>query len=237
MSRFLLLCSAALLALAAASPAIAASFTATPVRLTLPAGTNSTSLSLQNVADQPVLVQAEVMAWSQRNGKDVLTPSQDLVVSPPIFTVAPGASQIVRIGLLQRPPSEREITYRLFLQEVPQPPPPGEQGISVALRLGLPVFVLPKGGATAQLSWTARREGGEITIAVTNTGTGHAQIVECKLHGESGQLIAERALGAYVLPGQTRTWTMKTIAVWGGGRVTLTAKTSAGDVVAPVVAQ
>jgi fimbrial chaperone protein len=236
MSRCLL-CGAALLALIATLPAHAASFTATPVRLTLPAAASSTSLSLQNVADQPVLVQAEVMAWSQRDGEDVLRPTEDLVVSPPIFTVAPGASQIVRIGLLQRPQSEREITYRVFLQEVPQPPPPGEQGISVALRLGLPVFVLPKGGASPQLSWTARREGGEVRVAVSNTGNGHAQIVECKLHGEDGKLIAERGLGAYVLAGQTRTWAMKTSPAWGGGKLTLSAKTSAGDVVAPIVAR
>lgn len=236
MSRRLLF-GAALLALAVVVSAHAASFTATPVRLNLPPGANSTSLSLQNTADQPVLVQAEVMAWSQRNGEDVLAPSQDLVVSPPIFTVGPGASQIVRIGLLQRPQSEREITYRLFLQEVPQPRGPGEQGISVALRLGLPVFVLPKGGASPQLSWSARLESGAVHVAVKNAGNGHAQIVECRLQDEDGKLIAEQTLGVYVLAGQTRSWTMKASPAWQGGKLTVTAKTSAGDVVAQILAR
>ena len=231
-----LLCGAALLALTAVGVQ-AASFTATPVRLTLPPGANSTSLSLQNTADTPVLVQAELLAWSQHDGEDVLKPSQDLVVSPPIFTVAPGASQIVRVGLLRRPQSDREITYRLFLQEVPQPRASGEQGISVALRLGLPVFVLPKGDASPRLAWSARREGDALEVSVTNTGNGHAQIIECAIHDENGKLIAERTLGAYVLAGQTRKWTMKTPVAWNGAKLRVSAKTSAGDVGAQIQAR
>lgn len=228
---------AALLALTASMTCHAASFMATPVKLTVPPGANSTSLSLQNTADQPVLVQAEVAAWTQRGGEDVLTPSQDLVVSPPIFTVAPGSSQIVRIGLMKRPQSTSEVTYRLFLQEVPKPPPPGEQGVSVALRLGLPVFVLPKGGAAPKLSWSARARQGAVELQVTNGGTGHAQIIECTLTAENGKPVAERALAAYVLAGQTRTWIFKTQGAWSGGRLTLNAQTSAGPLSAQIVAQ
>jgi len=228
---------AGLLALLAVFAAHAGSFTATPVKLTLPAGATSTSLSLQNAGDQPVLVQAELMAWSQQGGKDLLTPSQDLVVSPPIFTVAPGAAQIVRIGLLRRPDSDREVTYRLFLQEVPQPPKPGEQGISVALRLGLPVFVLPKGGAAPQLAWSARAENGELRLSLSNTGNGHVQAIECKLYGEDGKLIAEQPLGAYVLSGQTRSWMVKPDRAWQGGKLRLVAQTSTGDISAQIAAE
>ena len=194
-------------------------------------------MSLENTGDAPVLVQAEVLAWSQADGKEVLTPSQDLVVSPPIFKVAPGASQIVRIGLLNRTDSAREVTYRLFLQEVPGPPRPGEQGVNVALRLGLPVFILPKGGAAPQLAWEARPEGGNIRLTLANSGNGHTQAVDCKLYREDGTLIAEQALGAYVLAGQTRSWIIKPSQPWGGGKLRLVAQTSVGPVSAEIGAQ
>ena len=65
-------------------------------------------------------------------------------MSPPIATIAPDKEQIIRVGLRRAPDKERELSYRLFLQEVPAPPKPGFQGLQVALRVGLPVFVQPK---------------------------------------------------------------------------------------------
>ena len=224
----------AVLALAAALGAHAGSFTANPVRLTLAPGAMSTSLLLENTGDQPVLVQAELMAWSQQDGKDVLTPSQALVVSPPIFKVAPGAAQTVRLGLLKPVAGDREITYRLFLQEVPQPPAPGEQGVSVALRLGLPVFVLPKTRAAPQLAWRAKPDGRDIRLSLTNSGTAHVQAVDCKLYRADGTLIAEQQLGAYVLAGQTRSWQIKPTQPWKGEKLKLTARTPTGDVTADI---
>ena len=226
-----------MLALIASLTAYAGSFTATPIKLTLDAGATSTSLSLINTGDAPVLVQAELVAWSQADGKEVLTPSLDLVVSPPIFKVAPGAVQIVRVGVLQRTPSDREVTYRLFLQEVPAPRRPGEQGINVALRLGLSIFVLPPGGAAPQLSWHARGERGDIRLTLTNSGNGHAQAVDCKLYREDGTLLAEQPLGAYVLAGQMRSWIIKPKQPWGGGKLRVVAQTSAGPVTAEIVSQ
>ena len=215
----------------------AGSFTANPVRLTVPPGANSTSLVLENTGDQPVLVQAELMAWSQQEGKDVLTPSQDLIVSPPIFKVAAGASQTVRVGLLRPISGEREVTYRLFLQEVPQPRAPGETGVGVALRLGLPVFVLPKSKVAPQLAWSAKPEREGIALSLTNTGNAHVQALECRLMREDGTVLVEQQLAAYVLPGQTRSWSIRTSQPWRGEKLRLVAKTSAGDVTAEIASK
>lgn len=232
MTRSLL---ATLVALVATLSAHAGSFMANPVRLTLPAGSNSTSLSLDNTGDQPVLVQAEVMAWSQQDGKEVLTPSQDLVVSPPIFKIAPGGRQTVRLGLLRPAMGEREVTYRLFLQEVVQPPAPGEQGVSVALRLGLPVFVLPKGRAVPHLVWRAKAEDGAIRLTLTNSGNAHVQALDCKMYRQDGALFADQQLAAYVLAGQSRSWLIKPKQPWRGEKLRLTANTNLGEVAVEIV--
>lgn len=221
-----------------ACAAHAGSFSANPVRLVVAHGATSTSLALANRGDEPVLVQTELMAWSQRNGNDVMTPSDDLVVSPPIFKVAPGAVQTVRVGLLRRADASRELTYRLFLQEVPQPAPPGQQGVNIALRLGLPVFVMPPGRAEPQLVWRATRaqEGG-LTLMLTNSGNAHVQAINCDLREADGSLIAEQQLGGYVLPGQTRSWQIKLSQAWRGEKLTLSARTDAGDITAVILAE
>ena len=225
------LLAACVLALAAcAADALAGSFTANPIRLYVPAGASATSVTLENTGEEAVLVQAEVLAWSQAEGKDVLTPSDDLVVSPPIFRIARGGSQIVRVGVVHRKPDDREIAYRLFLQEVPQPPQPGAQGISVALRLGLPVFVTPRTRAAPQLAWRAQREADGLTLTVTNAGNAHAQLLDCRIARDDGVVIAEQVLGAYVLPGATRSWRVKTRQPWRGEKLRVSAQTSSGDV-------
>lgn len=219
----------------AIAPTVSAgSFVANPIKLTVPSGAFSTSLSLENPGDQPVLVQAEVMSWSQREGKDVLTPTREVVVSPPIFTLAAGGRQIVRVGLLSAPQSTlRESAYRLFLQEVAQPPKPGEQGISVALRLSLPLFVLPSGGAEAKPMLRTRAGDGHVHLVVENAGNVHVQTLAGRVSVD-GKPLMEQHLGGYVLAGQTRSWSFPVRESVRGGRVRVVVETSAGEIVAEV---
>jgi fimbrial chaperone protein len=222
---------ALLLAAGGAGLAQAGSFSANPVRLSLPAGATSTSVALTNQGPETVTIQTTVMAWQQDGGRDVLTPSQDLVVSPPIFKVAPGATQTVRVGLLRAPDRERELTYRLFLQEVPPPRPAGEQGVSVALQLALPVFVQPPGRAAPSLAWQARpTPDGALELSLANSGTAHVQVVEARLVRPDGSVAAESAPRVYVLPGQSRSWSVKPDGPLGPGPLRVVARTGSGEV-------
>ena len=239
MRKCVILCrvgAAAALAWMLALSAYAGSFSVDPVRLTVRARATSTSLSLQNNGDEPVLVQSEVMAWSQQDGNDLLTPSQDLLISPPIFKLAPGAAQTVRVGLLRPSDPERELTYRIFLQEVPAPLLPGQEGVHAVLRLGLPVFVLPSRRAVPLLNWRAAQGAeGQIKLSLSNSGNAHVQAIDCKLYRPDGTLIAEQKLTAYVLPGQARSWQITPNQPWRGETLKLSARTDAGDVTAEIV--
>ena len=227
---------AAALAFLAAMAAQAGSFSAVPVRLTLAAGSKSTSLLLENKGDEPVLVQAELMSWIQHEGDDVLSPSRDLVVSPPIFTILPGAAQTVRVGLLRPADPGRELTYRLFLQEVPPPQQPNRRGVSVALRLSLPVFVLPRGPAAPALAWRAApKPEGAIRLTLANSGNSHVQAIDCRIYLPDGALIAAHNLSGYVLSGQTRSWQIKPSQPWRGERLKLVARTDIGDITAEIM--
>jgi fimbrial chaperone protein len=199
--------------LAATSPAgWAGSFEVNPIRVDLSPAARSAAVTVRNSGAESVVVQVSVQAWAQQDGKDVLTQTSDVIISPPIATIAAGQEQVIRIGLRRAPDAQQELSYRLFLQEVPPPPQPGFQGLQVALRIGLPIFVQPRSGpAKATLVWDAQlRADGNVWLKLQNKGTGHIQISEVAMYLPDGkEPIAAQSSLAYVLPGQSREWDLK----------------------------
>ena len=216
-------------------PALAGSFDVNPIRINLSAESRTSALTVRNSGAEPVVVQVSSNAWSQDKGKDVLNTTNDLVVSPPVVTIAAGEEQVIRIGLRRAPDGEKELSYRIFLQEVPPPPRPGFQGLVVALRVGLPVFVQPrKGDAKANLLWSADLSTPDaVKLSVDNRGTGHIQVSTVQLYppGHSDP-VAEFSGVAYVLPGQAREWDLKLRqpSVKKGDRLRMRVSTDAGSI-------
>ena len=102
----------------------AASIGVSPVRATLSASQKTETITVRNTGSELMSVQLEVMSWSQQDGEDVFTATREVLANPPIFTVPPGGSQLIRAGLRRAPDARRELTYRIFLQELPPPPSP-----------------------------------------------------------------------------------------------------------------
>jgi len=153
----LLLAIAAILGMA--GPAVAANLTVYPVGVILNAQKPASEINLQNDDEAPKVIQIELMEWSQKDGQDIYTPSRDLLVNPPVFTLQPGKTQLIRLGLNKPSKNAEELSYRLYINEVPPPPKPGFTGLQMALRVGIPVFVEPKQPAKPKLEWQASRNG------------------------------------------------------------------------------
>lgn len=216
----------------------AGTLSVSPVRATLSAGQQVGALTVRNDGAQPTVVQLEVLSWSQQEGKDVYTPTKEVLATPPIFTVPAGGSQIVRVGLRRAPDPRRELTYRLYLQEVPPPPKPDFQGLQVALRIGVPVFVLPPAPAKPVLRWQVSRTAqGQLQVRLTNSGNAHIQVANFKLVPVGGEPLPTRQVAAYVLPGQSRDWLVEAPAPSPGAMLRVSAQTDAGDVEAEVVVE
>jgi fimbrial chaperone protein len=215
-----------------AAGARAGSFAVSPVRATLSADKLIGSLTVRNDGAEPTVVQLQVMSWSQDDGEDVYTVTREVLATPPIFTVDPGASQMVRVGLRRAPDPHRELSYRLYLQEVPPPPEPGFQGLQVALRIGVPVFVVPTAPAQPVLHWEARATAkGGLELALRNDGNAHVQVVDVTLDSAGSQVLATRALSSYVLAGQSRRWRIDNVtAPPPGTALRLVARTDAGRI-------
>lgn len=189
----------------------AGSFQVNPIRVELSAGLTAAALTVRNEGDEPIVVQLSVLAWSQDSGEDKYVATNEALVTPPIATIAPGAQQIVRVGLRRPPDPRQELAFRLFVQEVPPPPKPDFNGLQVALRVSLPIFVAPLAPPTRQLEWSAKVQPDEtIQLTVRNTGNTHVQISDFELRpSDDNALIAHEAGLAYALAGKSREWLLK----------------------------
>ncbi|MEO7404539.1 MAG: molecular chaperone [Burkholderiales bacterium] len=231
---------AAALAFCGARFAAAASITVDPVRIELSGEQQSATVTVRNAGSEPVVVQAEVLVWSQVDGQDVYTRTRDALVTPTVITVPARADQIVRIALRSPPHATQERAFRLYVQEVPAPPKPGKIGLNVSLRIGIPVFVAPtEGRPTPRLIWRAKREaGGELRLAAENNGTGNARLNTLTLVDPSGRTVAQLPDLAYVLPGHVRAWKLSqqqhSVTSRAGGPLRLRGESYAGAIDDPV---
>jgi len=180
-----------------------------PVRVDLVPGRKSEVVTLSNAGSARKTVQAEVVAWRQQDGADVYEPTSELLVSPPLFFLEPGARQVVRIGRpTGAPPAVgAERSYRVFFQEIPDADGARPAiGLRFALRIGIPVFALPVGGAAERLEWTAHRQAdGALRLVAANTGAAHAKISDLALSDPRGEALPAEGF-RYVLPGSRQEW-------------------------------
>ncbi len=160
-----------------------------PVRVELFPEQQTAAVTIRNGSDQPTSIQIQAVEWTQIDGKDVYTPTKDLLVSPPIVTIAPKSEQIVRVALRRETDLTSELTYRINLQELPPPPNPDFMGVQVALRISLPVFVQShKGEAAPKTSWKiSRMPNNFLKVQVNNHGTAHIQVSDFSLYVPGGE--------------------------------------------------
>jgi len=224
-----------------ASVANAANIGVSPVRVTLSDSQKIGSLSVRNDGAEPITMQMEVLSWSQREGNAVFAATRELLANPPIFTIPAGSSQLVRVGLRRAPDAQRELTYRVILEELPPPPNPDITGSRMTLRISLPVFVSPEIEAKPVLLWQAvRTSQGALKISLSNNGNAHIQIKNFKLSLiDSVQPWATLQTSDYVLAGQSRDWILpanpENPAPPPGVSLKLFAQTDAGDIEAEVI--
>ena len=195
--------------LAAATPAAASSFSIAPIRVEMGAGHDRGVLTLHNDGDAPVTVQVSGVAWSQPGGADQYAPTRDLITTPPVFVVPAKSDQIVRVALRRDADAARELAYRVFFEEVPTDSSTTFNGLHVALRIGVPVFVAPAAKPLAALAWQVRCTAtGDLQFAARNHGTAHLQVTGFAVQiGSQAQPLQVRG-ARYVLPDSTVSWSM-----------------------------
>lgn len=158
-----------------------AGFDVSPIRLQLSSATPSAALTLTNRTAKPRLIEVSTVLWQRAEYQDSYSPTRDILANPPVFEVAPYASQIVRVGLNTARPSATESSYRVFLTEVATEQP--QLQLQVVLSIGIPVFISPAAGEVYRLDWQATAiSSGMVELTVQNTGNSHIQLEQLQFY-------------------------------------------------------
>ena len=189
----------------AASGAHAASLQISPISLSLQTQQRAGAFTLGNLGSAPLTAQGRVFRWEQDDkGADVLTPSDALVVSPPMVKLEAHSEQQFRV-IRTQPAGALGESYRLIVDELPAPSDTPRKGLQLVLRYSVPVFLNSSENPQPTLLWQFEPQGkGKTALVVHNTGTVRAQIGRVWVErgaGKEPQPVNE-GLAGYVLPGK-----------------------------------
>jgi fimbrial chaperone protein len=182
-----------------------------PARVFLDRDIKSSVITVVNEGDEKVNLQGKAMEWSQdAEGKDVYQDTPDLVFFPRMLLLSKDEQKIIRAGM-KIPAAAKEKTYRLFIEEIPQPrkSPSDVAQLTVAVKFGIPVFVKPlKEEVKGEIAAAALAKGG-VSVTVKNTGNTHFRISDITVKGSDGQgaeTFASKIDGWYLLADAARNY-------------------------------
>lgn len=185
-------------------PAQAGSLSISPIRVYLEDDFNLSSIKITNNSENTKLTEIKVFRWIQQDGQDILLPSDELLVTPAVFSVGAGESQTLRVGILSGVPKNKEKSFRIVISGV-NTEHEGSQSVGFNLNYSLPVFYKTR-NAKSQLNWTYNPDKGVLTVV--NTGDSHRLVSKVTLSSPdsvSGNDWSEEGL-FYVLAGASRDW-------------------------------
>jgi len=209
-------------------PTLASNFEIAPVVLELSSSRTAGVIKIVNNDNHVVSLQIRAFDWNQADSKDDLQPTQNLIISPPVFSLAPGASQVIRVVSKQAAGSS-EIAFRLLIDEIPS----AAEGatINFKFRISMPVFIAANGPAKTQLDYQLRA-GKPARLMVTNAGNRRSRLLELTLTLPNGKTVkAPSGSNPYTLAGVTRQYLIDTeTPLATGSKVKLSANSDAGPI-------
>lgn len=194
----------AILVMSVSQSVHAGNFKVTPIKVYLEEHQKTQTLTLRNESESSVTVQFEAMEWRQNpEGQDAYEPSKAIVIFPKILTVEANAEKIIRLGYQGPPAGAQERTYRVFMTEIPVAKN-AEVGLQMAMRLGVPVFAIPKKGKPALDIERVTMAKGVAEVQVMNPGNKHVYVKSIEVTGldaSDKSVFTQEVKGWYLLPG------------------------------------
>ena len=204
-----------------------------PISIELQPGQTTTTLAVTNWGSDPTVLQMRPFQWGEVNGAEQLTPTEQLLVSPPITNVPAGETQTFRI-VLERPAETTEGSYRLLLDQLPAAALAG--AVRIALRISIPIFAEPEAAVYPDLVWQIEAADKDDVLVAINHGSKHVRILNPVLVEPSGRRFElKRGQTPYILPGAERRWPISQAGrLTPGSMLHLLAKSDAGPIDAAV---
>jgi fimbrial chaperone protein len=193
---------AAFAAAALSLPALAVTFGVKPVKISISADHRIAQIAFSSLNARVVVFDITAQRWTQDQNKDRLAPAPDVLVIPPVFSIAPYGTTLLRVAF-RRPPAAQssEQSYKIVITEVLKPSDRARPPVSIVVPLFVPAQT-HAGSVTYSLRAPAN---GQAALIVSNTSTAHVYIGKAAL-SSGGKQIYTGVLGAYVLAGATRSF-------------------------------
>lgn len=187
----------------------AAVFEVTPVQLYLSAKQPIGVLKITNQSDENSLLHLSLVSWMQKSGENLYQPSQDILLTPPMFKIPAHHSQIVRFALKRPVFGYMQKTYRVQIKEIDQGHPSRETGqkLYFLMNFSVPLFVEPQ-HRIDQAAWTVKcLDKNKVKLSVRNEGNITLFINKWRLINQQRNIeLAKKSTFVYVLPHQSYAW-------------------------------
>ena len=213
------------------TPSQAASLRVAPVVLDLRAPTAASTIRIWNDAQKPINVQIRVFRWLQRNGEDAYEQTNEVVASPPITRLQPGRENLIRIVRTSKRPFDGEESYRLVVDELPDPSRRQAGTVTLVVRHSIPVFFAHPDALRAEPSWTVEPRGNGIVVHVRNSGSRRLKVSNLSVSSGGAAVASRKGLIGYVLRNSSASWFVPATGPRGrlsGRSVTISADSEAG---------
>ncbi|SDR61430.1 fimbrial chaperone protein [Rhizobiales bacterium GAS191] len=219
-----------------ASLASAGSLQVAPVIIDVAAPGAAATITLRNSGNAPLAAQLRIYRWTQDGGEERLDSTEDVVVSPPAVELRPQQDYVVRIVRITKQPVMGEESYRLLVDELPDPLQ--TSGVQLVMRHSLPVFFDGPGASPAEPVWTLARSSNGLTLSVANHGDRRIRLSALSV-GEGGHAVSfGGGLVGYALGRSTMRFATKAKGqIAAGGKIPIKGNTEQGSFNALAVLQ
>lgn len=223
-----------------AAHAGAASLQMYPVTLNFCNGASVAAVYVKNTGKENIGAQMRVYRWQQQGNKDLMTPTSELVVSPPITSIPAGKEQLVRV-ILPAPTASAgpEKSYRLLLDELPQNSGMhSSEQVHFLLRYSVPVFLgcSERKPDLSAIHASLASAGNRRRLVIRNGSTTHLKLSRVSIESGGKSYLISKGLFGYVLPGSEMTWDLPN-SVPAGTSLTATLSNNATSQTIPLTRQ
>jgi len=186
----------------------AASLQVEPVLIEIAAPGATSTIKLRNEGASPLVAQLRVYRWSQKDGIEKLEPTDAVVASPPAATLSQGSSQVVRLVRMAKEPVQREESYRLLIDQLPNASAQRSGSVNLIIRHSIPVFFKPREQGGASITWSAQVLRNNLVVTAQNNGDRRLRIAALQVRDAKGSSVSfGNGLVGYALGGSTMRWT------------------------------
>ena len=222
---------ASVIAAVASAPAIAGNLQVEPVLVDVTAPGAASTVTLRNEGTEAINAQIRVFKWAIVNGKEQLTPTNDVVASPPSVTLTPKGQYVARIVRVSKQPVVGEESYRLMVDQLPDLSQQRNGAVNLMVRYSIPVFFGAANKKNPTVAWSVAAKGDKVTLTAHNSGDRRLRLSALSLHDASGKSLSfGNGLAGYALGQSAVTWTVPGRGFSTNGAISVTAQSDGGPI-------